>query len=187
MAMLRIFFGQSAIAPEIYEIQGDVTLSIAPGSISIPEYVCQGAVSFTLTPQAANAWDYILVGAISILLLPEANFTGPTVVYEVTGNIGLSLIPSSVVEYIVQQILGDILIILNLQATCIADYPYLGAIDLLLLLTALVEHIQPDFSYEFLTEKTFPFPSGIYDSEIEPEKIFPAPDGVYPYKPEMMN
>lgn len=172
---------------EEVEIQGNISLSVSPGSTSIPEYVCQGAVSLSLTPQAANIWDYILAGAIPVSLLPEASVTGPTAGYEVAGNIGLSLIPSSVVEYIVQQILGDILVVLIPQATQIADYPCLGAIDLLLLLAAFVENIQPDFSYEFMAEKTFPSPGGIYDSEIEVEKTFPAPDGVYPFKPEMLN
>ena len=172
---------------EEVEIQGNISLSVSPGSTSIQEYVCQGAVSLSLTPQAANIWDYILAGAIPVSLLPEASVTGPTAGYEVAGNIGLSLIPSSVVEYIVQQILGDILVVLIPQATQIADYPCLGAIDLLLLLAAFVENIQPDFSYEFMAEKTFPSPGGIYDSEIEVEKTFPAPDGVYPFKPEMLN
>lgn len=173
--------------PQSVEIQGNIALSLALGSTSIQEYVCQGAVSLALTPQATNIVDYILIGAIPVSLLPEASVTRPTTSYEVTGNIGLSLIPSSVVEYIVQQILGDISVVLTPQATQIADYPCLGAIDLLLLLAALVEYIQPDFSYELIGEKTFPSPSGIYDSEIEVTKTFPAPDGVYPFKPEMLN
>jgi len=168
------------------EIQGNVALSLSPGSTSISEYVCQGAVSISLTPQAAIIADYILVGTVLLNLLPNSVYF--QTIFVVQGNITVSLTPQSifVADYLFQ---GELSLSLTPGAMIIVEIVYLvmGQLLIQLLLSSQIEIGLLDYSYETLAEKTFPSQDGIYESEIDGEKSFLPPDGVYPFKPEMLN